>query len=127
MSACGLFPTCYRAPSPAARSELRSLFTSLVRDETPMARRAAAQQLGKFAAVLEPEYVKSEMLPLFIELTQDGEKSCSSADVWCGVPARAWASSLTAPSVPPQTKIPFACSLWRTAQRWRSCFRERMP
>lgn len=37
-----------------------------------MARRAAAQQLGKFAAVLEPENVKSEMLPLFVELTQDG-------------------------------------------------------
>ena len=44
-----------------------------------MARRAAAQQLGKFAAALEPEYVKSEMLPLFIELTQDGEKTNMAA------------------------------------------------
>ena len=48
------------------------MYSSLVRDETPMTRRAGAQMLGKFAAVVEPEFVKAEILPLFVELTQDG-------------------------------------------------------
>jgi len=38
-------------------------------------RRAAAQNLGKFAAVCEQEYVKTEMMTLFTQLTLDEQDS----------------------------------------------------
>lgn len=40
-----------------------------------MVRRAAAQQLGKLAAVVEPEIVSRDLVPLFLELTQDEQDS----------------------------------------------------
>jgi len=47
------------------RRSLQTTFSELCRDETPMVRRAAAQNLGKFAAVCEPDYVKTEIMALF--------------------------------------------------------------
>ena len=75
MSACGLFAAAYKASPAGVRAELRTLYSSLVRDDTPMTRRAAAQTLGKVAAVIEPEYIKGDIMPLFTELTQDGARS----------------------------------------------------
>lgn len=40
-------------------------------DDTPMVRRAAASKLGEFAKVLEPEYVKSDIISLFTALASD--------------------------------------------------------
>jgi hypothetical protein len=40
-----------------------------------MVRRAAAQHLGTFAAVCEPEYVKTEIMALFQQLTTDEQDS----------------------------------------------------
>lgn len=36
-----------------------------------MVRRAAAGKLGEFAQVVEVDYLKSELIPLFINLAQD--------------------------------------------------------
>lgn len=38
-----------------------------------MVRRAAAQKLGPYAAVMERDAVSRELLPLFTDLTQDGK------------------------------------------------------
>lgn len=43
MSACRLFSTAYPRVQEPLRSELRAMFVQLCKDETPMARRAAAQ------------------------------------------------------------------------------------
>lgn len=40
-----------------------------------MVRRAAAAKLGEFAAVLEPEHVKHDLIPLFTTLAQDEQDS----------------------------------------------------
>ena len=40
-----------------------------------MVRRAAAGKLGEFAKVVEPEYLKSDLIPLFTVLAQD-EQVC---------------------------------------------------
>uniref|UniRef100_A0A1I7XUN7 Protein phosphatase PP2A regulatory subunit A n=1 Tax=Heterorhabditis bacteriophora TaxID=37862 RepID=A0A1I7XUN7_HETBA len=48
-SACGLFSVAYPRVSPAVKAELRNLFRSMCRDDTPMVRRAAAAKLGEFA------------------------------------------------------------------------------
>lgn len=73
MSSCGTFVSAYPKAPEGTRADLRALFAHLCRDDTPMVRRAAAQNLASFAAITEPELVASEFLPLFQHLTQDGE------------------------------------------------------
>ena len=46
-------------------------FRNLCGDDTPMVRRAAAGKLGEFAQVVEIDYLKSELIPLFVNLAQD--------------------------------------------------------
>lgn len=36
-----------------------------------MVRRAAASKLGELAKVVEPEYLKSDIIPMFVNLAQD--------------------------------------------------------
>jgi serine/threonine-protein phosphatase 2A regulatory subunit A len=72
VSACGLFAVAYSRAAGAAQAELRQLYAQLCHDETPMVRRAAAQKLGAFAAVLERDAVSRDLLPLFTDLTSDG-------------------------------------------------------
>lgn len=73
LSACGLFATAYpRSPS-HLRADLRQLYGKLCRDDTPMVRRAAAFRLGNFAETMEPDLISKELIPLFQDLTQDGE------------------------------------------------------
>ena len=74
VSACGLIATAYQRGSTACRTELRQLFCDLGRDETPMVRRAIFQRLGDYAKAVEPEYLSTEVIPTFLELTQDGEQ-----------------------------------------------------
>lgn len=73
VSSCGLFTVAYTRASPPTRAELRQLYSQLCHDETPMVRRAAAQRLGTFAGAVERELVAKELLPLFTDLTGDGE------------------------------------------------------
>ena len=46
-------------------------FRNLCTDDTPMVRRAAAAKLGEFAKVLEIEYLKSDIIPIFTSLADD--------------------------------------------------------
>ena len=48
--------------------ELRSQFRNLCQDDTPMVRRAASGKLGEFAKVVEAEYLKSDLIPMFVNL-----------------------------------------------------------
>ena len=52
------------------KAELRGHFRTLCQDDTPMVRRAAAYKLGEFARVVEVEYVKSDLIPMFVLLAQ---------------------------------------------------------
>lgn len=74
-SACGLFSVCYPRVSAAVKSELRINFRTLCQDETPMVRRAAAGKLGEFAKVVELEYLKSDLIPTFVQMAQDEQDS----------------------------------------------------
>lgn len=58
-------------------AELRNHFRNLCQDDTPMVRRAAACKLGEFAKVVEVEYLKSDLIPMFVNLAQD-EQVCNS-------------------------------------------------
>jgi serine/threonine-protein phosphatase 2A regulatory subunit A len=64
VSACGLFHNGYNSVSPEIQSELRSLFNNLCNDDTPMVRKAAFQNLGKFALALQKQYFKSDIYPI---------------------------------------------------------------
>lgn len=72
-SACGLFSVCYPRVTAALKAELRTLFRQLCQDETPMVRRSAAGKLGEFAKVVEVEFLKSDLIPMFVNLAQDDQ------------------------------------------------------
>uniref|UniRef100_A0A6M2DN45 Protein phosphatase PP2A regulatory subunit A n=1 Tax=Xenopsylla cheopis TaxID=163159 RepID=A0A6M2DN45_XENCH len=77
-SACGLFSVCYPRVSSTVKNDLRSNFRSLCQDDTPMVRRAAASKLGELAKVVELEYLKSDLIPMFVTLAQDEQASSDS-------------------------------------------------
>ena len=70
VSACGLFAAAYPR-SGALKEKLRSKFLELSHEDTPMVRRAAVIEMGKFARVLEKNFVVSDLIPDFRGLAQD--------------------------------------------------------
>uniref|UniRef100_A0A7E4VWT4 Protein phosphatase PP2A regulatory subunit A n=1 Tax=Panagrellus redivivus TaxID=6233 RepID=A0A7E4VWT4_PANRE len=72
-SACGLFAVAYPRANPAQKTELRNAFRTLCRDDTPMVRRAAASKLGEFSKVIEKDYLKSELLQMYEDLSRDDQ------------------------------------------------------
>ena len=56
-------------------ADLRSQFRNLCQDDTPMVRRAASGKLGEFAKVVEVDFLKSDLIPMFVNLAQD-EQVC---------------------------------------------------
>eukprot|EP00049_Salpingoeca_infusionum_P017508 m.353227 g.353227 ORF g.353227 m.353227 type:complete len:595 (-) comp16714_c0_seq1:243-2027(-) len=64
-SACGILPSVYARVSAPQQAELRQMYATLCRDDTPMVRRPAASALGKVAAASSAAVIKSELLPLF--------------------------------------------------------------
>jgi len=54
------------------KTELRSIYGQLCQDDMPMVRRAAATNLGKFAATIESAHLKTDIMSMFEDLTQDG-------------------------------------------------------
>ncbi|DAZ97933.1 TPA: hypothetical protein N0F65_006358 [Lagenidium giganteum] len=76
VSACSLIPPVYgRATDANQKKELRDLFQLMCNDDTPMVRRAAATNIGKFAGKLEKEHISTLVLPLFKALTSDDQDS----------------------------------------------------
>ena len=52
-------------------AELRTQFRNLCQDDTPMVRRAAAGRIGEFSKAVELDYLKSDLIPMFVNLAQD--------------------------------------------------------
>ena len=59
-------------------ADLRSQFRNLCQDDTPMVRRAASGKLGEFAKVVEVDFLKSDLIPMFVNLAQDEQASFQS-------------------------------------------------
>ncbi|CAI4224083.1 unnamed protein product [Auanema sp. JU1783] len=74
-SSCGLFSVAYPRVSPAIQAELRTLFRTLCRDDTPMVRRAAAAKLGEFAKVVDKDTLVEELHNIFCDLAVDEQDS----------------------------------------------------
>ena len=72
VSSCGLFHIAYPSATDALKTELRTIYGQLCQDDMPMVRRAAASNLGKFAATIEQSHLKTEIMSIFDDLTQDG-------------------------------------------------------
>jgi len=76
ISAAALFAHAYaRVTDAKERQSLRLLFGTLCREETPMVRRAACTNIGRFAKVVEYPFVKSDLLPAFQKLCADDQDS----------------------------------------------------
>merc|ERR1711988_162816 len=74
-SACGLFSTVYSRVPAELKSTLRSTFAQLCADDTPMVKRAASLNLGKFAAEVEEDHLVSDLIPKFQNLSKDDQDS----------------------------------------------------
>ncbi|PWA97559.1 Armadillo-like helical [Artemisia annua] len=72
VSVCGLFHIAYPSASETLKAELRSVFSQLCQDDMPMVRRAAASNFGKFATTVEAAHLKTDIMQIFEDLTQDG-------------------------------------------------------
>lgn len=72
VSSCGLFHIAYPSAPEAQKAELRAMYGQLCQDDMPMVRRSAATNLGKFAATVEAAHLKSDIMSVFDDLTQDG-------------------------------------------------------
>jgi serine/threonine-protein phosphatase 2A regulatory subunit A len=75
VSSCGLFHIAYPSASDQLKTELRTIYGQLCQDDMPMVRRAAASNLGKFAATVEQSHLKTEIMSIFDDLTQDDQDS----------------------------------------------------
>mmetsp|Transcript_19578 Transcript_19578/g.34907 ORF Transcript_19578/g.34907 Transcript_19578/m.34907 type:complete len:614 (+) Transcript_19578:147-1988(+) len=75
ISSSSLFEQIYSRVVAEQQNEMRGLFVQLCEDDTPMVRRAACQQLGKFANVVDYKYVMSEIVPAMRKLTKDAQDS----------------------------------------------------
>ncbi|KAL4137832.1 hypothetical protein PRIC2_001342 [Phytophthora ramorum] len=76
VSVCSLFAAIYSKVADVGRKkELRDFYQMMCNDDTPMVRRAAAANIGKFAAAMEKEHISSLILPLFRSLTADDQDS----------------------------------------------------
>ncbi|KAM0821338.1 hypothetical protein ACQ4PT_072307 [Festuca glaucescens] len=75
VSSCGLFHVAYPSAADQLKAELRIVYGHLCQDDMPMVRRAAASNLGKFAATVEQSHLKKEIVSIFDNLTQDDQDS----------------------------------------------------
>lgn len=75
VSSCGLFHIAYPSAPETIKTELRTIYNQLCQDDMPMVRRSAASNLGKFAATVEAAHLKTEVMSIFEDLTQDGMSS----------------------------------------------------
>ncbi|KAG7669069.1 hypothetical protein KSW81_004078 [Nannochloris sp. 'desiccata'] len=75
VSAAQLYSTAYPQCPASLKTELRTAFSALATDETPMVRRAAAAAFGGLVKVVETEVVLGELLPVFERLTGDEQDS----------------------------------------------------
>jgi serine/threonine-protein phosphatase 2A regulatory subunit A len=64
---------------------INRLFKSLCQDDTPMVRRAAASKLGELAKVVEPDYLRQELVPLFTNLANDEQDSVRLLAIEAGI------------------------------------------
>jgi serine/threonine-protein phosphatase 2A regulatory subunit A len=72
VSACGFFHIAYPSAPEPLKGELRTIYGQLCQDDMPMVRRAAASNLGKFAATIEQSHLKTKIMSIFDDLTHDG-------------------------------------------------------
>jgi hypothetical protein len=74
-SATAMYAAAYPKATPAVQEDLLKMFTKLCDDDTPMARRAAAKELGGFAKQLSHDTLLNDLLPAFRKLSTDDQDS----------------------------------------------------
>lgn len=87
VSAAFLFASMYpKVGAPDAAKELRGSFDTLCHDDTPMVRRAAAKNLGSFAATVQSSDLLAEIIPLYKGMCKDDHDSVRLLAIAATVP-----------------------------------------
>ncbi|EAR87276.1 serine/threonine-protein phosphatase 2A 65 kDa regulatory subunit A beta (macronuclear) [Tetrahymena thermophila SB210] len=71
ISACSLLGACYSQFNQTEKKEILQFFQELCRDDTPMVRRTAAENLGYIADCQKGDFIYSVLVPLWQDLVQD--------------------------------------------------------
>jgi len=71
VSACALFPTCYKHATDEQKANLRKAYAALCSDDTPMVRRAAANGLRDFVSVCDKQDLLTDMISVYKQLSQE--------------------------------------------------------
>jgi len=80
MSACSLCGVAMQSKLlPQDSSRLKEIYLSLCKDEMPLVRRAAAQELGEMLQESSAEDIVSDFVPLFSKLVADAQHSVALA------------------------------------------------
>lgn len=85
VSACGLFAACYPLATESTQEELRSLFSILCKDDTPMVRKAVYQHLGDFAVSVQKDFFTSDIQPLLKIVSEDDVETMRAYLISCCV------------------------------------------
>lgn len=85
ISATFLYAYIYPRLNNEKKEYTRHKFAKLVKDDTPMVRRGAAQSISIFADSLEKEYAQDYLLPLLKSLLQDDNDSVKIHAVYSSV------------------------------------------
>ena len=75
IAACQLYAQIYNRLIEEKREVVRTKFTKLVRDDTPMVRWGAAQAMAVICHALDAQTITNYLLPLLKELLQDKNDS----------------------------------------------------
>lgn len=70
-SACPLTVTAYPLLSAEEQKQLRTSYAALCKDDTPMVRRSAYQNMGDLSVAVEGKHFLTEILPLLRDIAQD--------------------------------------------------------
>lgn len=71
VSASGLFHVAYPSAPEALKTELQGIYSQLCQYDMLMVRRSVATNLRKFAPTVEAVHLKTDILSIFEDLTQD--------------------------------------------------------
>ncbi|GAA5865455.1 hypothetical protein JCM8547_001249 [Rhodosporidiobolus lusitaniae] len=74
-SATAMYASAYPKATAPVQEDLLKMFMKLCDDDTPMARRAAAKELGGFAKQLSHDTLHADLLPAFRKLSTDDQDS----------------------------------------------------
>ena len=119
IAACQLYAQIYKRLHEDKRELVKTKFTKLVKDDTPMVRWGAAQAMAVISHAMDKETISNFLLPLLKELLQDKNDSVKVHAVQSSVTI---AQLIDDPDIIHQSIVPSLKTAFQNKQSWRLRF-----